>query len=177
MNDADLALLSSIPPEQLQKMLGLGSMDERGDLIQQQMAQAMALRKPSQVQHSTGMGAAFGGLADVINGATGTYQMGQLQKQQGALLDQKDAGRGDYVKAMTDALRGGGQAGFAAYPGAPAAAPVSAPPMLAADVPLPAGADGFRVSTRVGSRKPKRPSTGDPQLDAIAQMQDDALGG
>jgi hypothetical protein len=94
------ALLSQMTPEELEQLLGMGTLDERGGLLQQQMMQAEALRKPSGQQYSTGLGAALGGMGDLARTIGGTMDMGRLQKEQEALLSQKDAGRGKYVDAL-----------------------------------------------------------------------------
>lgn len=101
-NDADdfEALLSTMSPEELQQILGLGTMDERGALLQQQMAQAEALRQPSGRQYSTGWGAALGGLGDAAKFIAGSRQMDKTQAGLEELLGKKDAGRGLYVDAM-----------------------------------------------------------------------------
>lgn len=105
MNSADLDFLSSIPPEELQKLLGLGTLDERGDQLTQQLMQAQALQNAQPGNHSTGMGAALGGLGDAINAGVGGYRQGQIQEEQQALLGQKDAGRNSYANLMIEALR------------------------------------------------------------------------
>lgn len=94
------ALLSQMSPEELEQLLGMGTLDERGGMLQQQMAQAEALRQPSGRQASTGWGAAFGGIADGLRNIQGTQQMDTLRQQQEALLNKKDAGRGKYVDAL-----------------------------------------------------------------------------
>lgn len=100
MMDDFNALLSQMSPEELEQLLNLGTMDERGALLQQQMAQAEALRQPSGRQYSTGLGAALGGIGDLTRQIAGTRQMDTLRQQQEALLGKKDAGRGLYVDAL-----------------------------------------------------------------------------
>lgn len=94
------ALLSQMTPEELEQIFGMGTLDERGALLNQQMAQAEALRQSSGKQYSTGLGAALGGLGDVTRMVGGTMDMNRLQKEQEALLGKKDAGRGLYVDAL-----------------------------------------------------------------------------
>jgi hypothetical protein len=94
------ALLSQMTPEELEELLALGTLDERGGLLQQQMAQAEALRQPSGRQHSTGLGAALGGIGDLTKFIGGTRQMDDLRAKQEALMGQKDAGRGLYANAI-----------------------------------------------------------------------------
>lgn len=94
------ALLSQMSPEELEQLLGLGTLDERGGMLNQQMAQAEALRQPSGRQATTGWGAAFGGAADGLRNIQGMQQMDAIRKQQEALLGKKDAGRGLYANAL-----------------------------------------------------------------------------
>jgi hypothetical protein len=91
---------SAIPDDVLAELLGMGTLDERGDLLAQQMQQAQALRQGGGGQHSTGIGAVLGGLSDSLRYVQGTEKMDSLRAQQEALLDKKDAGRGRYVNAL-----------------------------------------------------------------------------
>lgn len=106
MMDEFSQMWESLPPEVQEQLLGMGTLDERGALLQQQMAQAEALRQPSGKQYSTGLGAALGGLGDVTRMIGGTMDMGRLQKEQEALLGKKDAGRMSFARY---GLRGGAQ--------------------------------------------------------------------
>lgn len=94
------SLLSQIPPEQLEQMLGLGTLDEEDALLAQQMEQAQALRKGSGKQFSTPVGALLGGLGDVINSGMGAQQANQLMGQRKDLLGKKTSGRKAYVDAL-----------------------------------------------------------------------------
>lgn len=105
-------LLSQFSPEELAELIGLGTLDERGALLQDQMAQAQALRQPQAGHHTTGMGAALGGLGDVVRGFAGARQTTALGAQQAELLGQKDKGREMFLRA----LRQRGQVGPAAPP-------------------------------------------------------------
>lgn len=95
-NDA----LSGLSPEDLAKLMSLGTLDERSGALDQQLAQALALGRPSNVQHSTGMGAGLGGLGDVLNRVGGGIQAGGIRGEQAKLLAQKDAARGAFGKAQ-----------------------------------------------------------------------------
>lgn len=105
MNGMDLELLGSLPPEALQQLLGMGTLDERGDLLQQQLLQAQALQNPTSGDHSTGMGAALGGLGDVFRSVGGGMQQNKAQGQQLDILGKKDAGRAAFARAASDYLR------------------------------------------------------------------------
>jgi hypothetical protein len=88
--------MSQFTDEELAQLFGAGTLDERGALLNQQMMQAEALRKPSGQQHSTGLGAALGGMGDLARTIGGTMDMSRLQKEQEALLGQKDKLRQTY---------------------------------------------------------------------------------
>src|SRR3954471_16549432 len=102
--------LSHLPPEALAQLLGMGSLDERGGIIEDQLKQALALRQPTEQQHSTGIGPALGGHGDIFRGVGGGIAERDLRGQQQANLAKKDAGRATFA----DLLR---------QMGAPAAAP------------------------------------------------------
>lgn len=94
------ALLQQMTPEELEQLLGLGTLDERQGMLGHQMAQAELLKQPSNKQYSTGWGAALGGLGDVIRAGQGQYQLEQAQQGMEDILAQKDAGRGLYADAI-----------------------------------------------------------------------------
>jgi len=96
-NDA----LARIPPEQLAQMMGLGTLDERGAMLEQQMEQARALQGQPTTKRLTAKGATLSGLAGIGNAAISGYTQYKTGQQQKSLLDQKDAGR----KSMLDAYR------------------------------------------------------------------------
>lgn len=98
----DLAdLLNNLPPEVLDQLLNLGIAGDQGGILDQQIQQAQALRKPSGVPHTTGAGAALGAFADTLNAGAGGVREAQLRKQQQELLAQQVAGR----KALLETLR------------------------------------------------------------------------
>jgi uncharacterized small protein (DUF1192 family) len=93
-------LLSQLPPEALQQLLGLGTLDERDALLQQQMQQAEALRRGSGKEYSTGAGAALGGLGDMVRAVRGRMMDKDATTKREELLGKKDAGRNAYVEAL-----------------------------------------------------------------------------
>jgi hypothetical protein len=99
MNEYD-SLLSRLTPEQLQQMMELGSLDEQGGLLHEQMAQAEALRKPSGVQGYGAAGGLFHGLADGINNISGAIRQKQLYGEQKDLLGKKTKGRSTLVELL-----------------------------------------------------------------------------
>ena len=94
------ALMAKLSPEEQQLLLSMGTLDERGMALQEQMAQAQALRRPSQQRHITPLGGALGGFSNAVNNVHGAYRLAELQKQQEALFDRKDTGRGTYADVM-----------------------------------------------------------------------------
>lgn len=110
--------LSPQDEELLSELMGLGTLGERGKLLEHQMAQAEALRQPVGGGHTTGLGAALGGLGDVFRGVGAG--VGGMQGAQGmeALMGKKDVGRTKFAKGvggqdLAALLRGmGGGFGF-----------------------------------------------------------------
>jgi hypothetical protein len=85
-------------PEQLQALMeygvSQGAFTEQDRAIQQQLAQAAALRDRAQSHHTTGAGAMFGGIGDVLTQVAG-QQQAKTQRAQDTALQQ----------ARIDALR------------------------------------------------------------------------
>lgn len=101
MNADFNALLSQMSPEELEQLLGLGTLDERGEALQQQMALAQALQQPTGGHPSiTPLGGALGALNNGLRYIHGANKLEKLQKDQEALLAKKDEGRGLFVDAM-----------------------------------------------------------------------------
>lgn len=95
-------LLAGLSPDELEQLLGMGTLDERGALLQQQQAQAEALRqKPGMAMgHVSPWGAALAGLGDVANQVRGGVQGQAAGQGLESLLGKKDAGRGAFVEAL-----------------------------------------------------------------------------
>jgi hypothetical protein len=83
------------PNQQMQDPLyGLGSLDDRDNQLQQQLAQAHALRKSNMAsQHSTGLGSALGGLGDIFNNVSGAIDEHNIEEGRKAIYDKQDKGR------------------------------------------------------------------------------------
>jgi hypothetical protein len=64
-------------------------LDEQQAQLQRQMQAADALMQGSRQQHTTPLGAAIGGLADVVRMGVGGYRMGGLQQKMDALGQQR----------------------------------------------------------------------------------------
>lgn len=101
MNDELAALLNdpNTPPELIEQLLGLGVLDEKDALLQQQMAMAEALRQPGR-QRSTPTGALLGGLGDVVGNLAGTYMQQKAMGERGAIPDQRVTGRMGFVELL-----------------------------------------------------------------------------
>lgn len=89
-----------LSPQLLQQLSALGGYGDETGLIEQQMRQAMALRKPGGEHHTTAGGAIFGGLADALNNVLGAREESQLRGQQKALIGQRAAGRQAALQAL-----------------------------------------------------------------------------
>ena len=97
----DEDFLAGLTPEELAQLMGMGTLDEQGSLLERQMAQAQALRQPSGQHYSTGLGAAFGGAGDILRSIQGVMQENRLRPKQESLLKQKEEGR----RLFADLLR------------------------------------------------------------------------
>ena len=96
----NFAFLESLTPEEQQQQQGLGTLDERGQLLDAQLAQARALQNQPTAQRGTVGGAIGSGLAGVLDTVRGGLQERDVRGQQQALLGQKDAGRTAYAEAL-----------------------------------------------------------------------------
>ena len=94
------ALLASLTPEQLQEIMGLGTVDARSDIVAQQLAQADALRNAQVGNNMTPGGAALSGMGNLLDKVRGGLETQDLRAQQQGLLGQQDAGRMTYLQAL-----------------------------------------------------------------------------
>lgn len=100
MNDEFSQLWELMTPEMQNQMLAMGTLDERQAMLDRQMQQAELLKQGSGKQYSTGMGAALGGLADVIRAGQGQYMGQTAEAGIQDILAKKDAGRQAYGDLM-----------------------------------------------------------------------------
>lgn len=119
--------MQELSPEEAQKLINLGTLDERAALLQQQLARAEALRQPGP-RHSTPMGAAVGGIGDIFNAIQSAMQQRDIQRQQQELLGQKDAGRLSLARARAAALDRRRKAAMESAAPASGFAPLAPPP-------------------------------------------------
>lgn len=101
----ELAIYDRMGPEAFKKHVGMGTLDERGALLEQQLKQAQALRQPQGKEYSTVAGNLLGGMGDIFRGVAGGMKESQLQERQLALLGQKDEGRLKYDQTYMEELR------------------------------------------------------------------------
>lgn len=94
------AFLNALSPEELAQMSGMGTLDERGQALEGQLAAAQALQRRPVAQHATAGGAIGSGLGRVVDAVRGGLQEKDVRQQQAALLQQKDAGRNAYSEAL-----------------------------------------------------------------------------
>lgn len=92
--------LPNIPPEVLEQLIALSTLDEQEDQLAQQMARIQALRDRGSQRHTTGTGAALGAIGDALGGVMGATRSMDMQRQMAELLRKKEAGRQQYADLM-----------------------------------------------------------------------------
>jgi hypothetical protein len=102
-------ILSQLTPEQLQALLGLGSLGEEQDLMQQQMEQAQALQNATPEMSpyvSSPLAIGLNNVAGLVNKYRGFQDQQALQGRQQDILGQKTQARGDYLRALMGGQQG-----------------------------------------------------------------------
>lgn len=94
----------SAPPDPRGRVMELSTIGDKRDILQQQIAQANALRNQKKRHYSTWGGALAGGLGDVIDSANSKVQEDQLRAQEAPLIDQQGVLRKDFDSQLQDAL-------------------------------------------------------------------------
>jgi hypothetical protein len=104
----------TLSPEEMQETLF--PFQDQQALLEQQLAQAQALRSNYAQGHTTGLGAGLGGLADVLNGYASGREQKRVGGEQKALLERKQKSAVGFhtaaqlqAQAMAEALRRMGQ--------------------------------------------------------------------
>ncbi|NBD11833.1 hypothetical protein [Corallococcus silvisoli] len=100
MSNDPYAFLASLTPEEQQQLMGMGTLDDRAAMLEQQMAQAEALRSGDNREHYSAAAGALSGLSNAANNVYGTYMQKQALEQQRQLLNQKDQGRNLYADIL-----------------------------------------------------------------------------
>jgi hypothetical protein len=126
-NEGDFPDLSSLPPEQRQALLALSTEGQRGAVLERQLAQAQALRGHSMAgEHTSAIGAALGGLADILNAGRANNSEQEALRRQQELIQGHEAGLTARMSA--------GIAPRSPWPGG-----LSQPPLVSADADSQAG--------------------------------------
>jgi hypothetical protein len=103
----------------LTRLLGLSTAEDRHTVLQQQLAQAAALRNRPRQRYSTWAGALAGGLGDVVDSVHGTLDERRLRGEESALLADTEARRGEFANlpGVRDRLTAAFSGGPQGYPG------------------------------------------------------------
>jgi hypothetical protein len=118
--DADmLAYIQTMTPEELDRLLGLGSFGQREQLLEEEAARAQAMQQPRGTRYSTGGGALLGAVGDVAGALGGSMYADLIRGKRSQLLDETDqrrrllaeaakrvAARDDFAKQMKGAGAG-----------------------------------------------------------------------
>lgn len=100
------------------QILGAAGTQEQQGQIDQQLADLLARRRAYQpYQATTGIGAALGGLGDILRRKQFDTQEAGLRQQRQDLSGQMAAGRGNFLQQLMQAQQGGGQAPAPEAPG------------------------------------------------------------
>lgn len=91
-------------PNGAEEMSNLGTLDERSELLKQQLAQANALRGRTGQKFRTPWGAGLNMVGDLARQLGGGIQANRAQEGQEALLNQKDKGRLLHQKLLSQYL-------------------------------------------------------------------------
>ncbi len=106
MGGGQQGMFHGMSPEDIEQIIGLGSMDEKGQALDLQMQQAQELARPKSGRHSSVAGTVIGGLGDLLGAGVGAYGQYKTREQQQELLDQKEAARKKYAKGALFGLGG-----------------------------------------------------------------------
>ncbi len=86
-------------PEEMQFLLGLGTIPEEEQTLDDKIKQAQPRPQP---QYKTGMGRAFGALGGMVNGLVSNVQTNDLQAQKRQLLERRAKGRAAGMMAASN---------------------------------------------------------------------------
>jgi hypothetical protein len=104
--------LGGLPPEDVQRILALGTTDERAQRLRQKQAYGQALRSRSVGSFTNPYAAALGGVADLTNSLFGAYQQRTAAEGLEELSHESTRGR----SALLNAYMGAKQRGLATSP-------------------------------------------------------------
>ncbi len=97
-----------LTPEMAQQLAGVAYAPEEQSGLQQQLAQALALRNGQQAPHQSARAALWDGLGDIARNIESHATEGRVRGQQADLLGSQKSAYGEYLKqlAQAQALRG-----------------------------------------------------------------------
>lgn len=91
----------AIDPRVLAQVLGLGSFNSQEAALQRQLMQAQALQQPEMGRHTTGLGAALGGLGGMFSALRGIQQERAANEGIGQLGKQREAARAEFMRGLS----------------------------------------------------------------------------
>ncbi len=110
MDENQMGWLSSLSEEELFNLFQ--PFEQKGALLESQLMQAQALQRPTAQHHSTGMGAALGGIGNAVRSWGGAFTEhglpggdGGLRGQQSANLAGMQSDASGRTRSMIDFLR------------------------------------------------------------------------
>lgn len=102
---SDVNFLASMSPEQRMRYAQGGALADESTALDDQIAQARALRGQNLAsQHTSPAGAALGGIADLLNAGRSAQMEHQAQERQQGIRGQQTAIRGDTLGAYGQAM-------------------------------------------------------------------------
>lgn len=127
MSDFSDAIMSGsgIDPQLLQRLMGLGTVDQRYKFLQQQADQGAQLAQGAPVDYRHGKAAPqlLSGLVNLVSAGVGGYQQGQARSGQSGLAGEAAGTRSAFAKALMDASQPAAQPGQTGAPPELLAAP------------------------------------------------------
>lgn len=105
MDMNDPSFLQMLPPDLLRRSADLSNAVPQENILEEQLAQANALRNAGGERHSTGLGGLFGALGQGLNSLNGTLQTNNLRQKQQEQLGGEAATRAALMRAYVEALR------------------------------------------------------------------------
>jgi hypothetical protein len=93
MQDDLAAILEGLSDEERKELMdsftGMGTLDEKDELLKEQLQRADALAPKQARKYGTGAAAPIGAIADVLGAAIGAYKTNGIDKQREALMQER----------------------------------------------------------------------------------------
>lgn len=96
-----------LTPEMAQRLANVAYAPEEQGGLQDQLAQAIALRNGQERHHESSKAALYDGIGDIARNIGSFGQENKIRGQQTNLLNSQKSAYGDYMKQLAAALRGG----------------------------------------------------------------------